>query len=304
MTFVRPSASPLGPGVLLPTVGELTQRLGLTAMAQAAEQAGAVGLYASDHLLMLDHEADGFHLADGDRPPWPQNADIHEALTCCAAIAAVTSRCRIGAMIVAAQRNVLQLAKTVATLDTLSGGRMVLGVGAGWYREEFEALGYDFATRGVRTDEILQVLRSAWSGRPPEFSGDQITVPSRVLLYPRPAQPGVPLWVGGMSRPALRRAARFGDGWWACVYADHPTPDELRNLLGYLREQPRPVELPPLRLVAGIVPHDDDQAKLLPDAARTAANLGFHEIIIMPPWSKGFEAVAATISEVREALSM
>jgi probable F420-dependent oxidoreductase len=141
--------------------------------------------------------------------PW------YEALVTCAYLVALTKTCRVGtAVLILPQRNVLELAKSVATIDKLSGGRMMLGVGLGWLAEETEALGYSFSTRATRADEMIHVLRDCWSGRTSGFNGSQLTIPAGLVFSPTPAQPGgPPILVGGVSPAALRRAGMVGDGW-------------------------------------------------------------------------------------------
>ena len=112
-------------------------------------------------------------------------------------------------------RNVLALAKSVSTLDVLSGGRVILAVGAGWLREEIEALGTPFATRVARLQEMVTALRLLWRDGAGSFDGEHIHF-TRVVCEPRPIQPGgPPIWIGGSSDAAIRRAAAYGDGWHA-----------------------------------------------------------------------------------------
>jgi alkanesulfonate monooxygenase SsuD/methylene tetrahydromethanopterin reductase-like flavin-dependent oxidoreductase (luciferase family) len=138
----------------------------------------------------------------------------YESLASAVFLAASTRRCRIGiGVLVLPQRNVLEVAKAASTIDRLSGGRFILGVGVGWNRSEMEALGYGFSTRGKRTDEMLRVLRDSWTGTPSGYRGQEVTLRDGVRMYPTPAQTAVPLIVGGMADAALRRAASLGDGW-------------------------------------------------------------------------------------------
>src|SRR5258705_13710749 len=143
-------------GAIVPNDGPLPLRIGLGGMAEAAERAGAESVWVSDHLLMVDGPTSRYPYSADGQQTWSNEIDYFEALACCAYMAAVTHDCRIGtAVLVLPQRNVLELAKVAASIDQLSGGRLVLGVGAGWNAAEMEALGYDFADRGRRFDEML-----------------------------------------------------------------------------------------------------------------------------------------------------
>jgi probable F420-dependent oxidoreductase len=130
-------------------------------------------------------------------------------------VAAATTRIRLGTgILILPQRNPLVLAKAVATLDRLSGGRVDLGIGVGWLREEFDALGVPFERRGARTDEYVEVMRRLWREPSTAFSGE-FTAFGELNSYPKPASPnGVPIHVGGHSEAAARRAGRIGDGFF------------------------------------------------------------------------------------------
>ena len=284
-------------GARIPNAGPLPAELGIAGMARAAEEAGAQSVWVSDHLLMVDGTLEGYPYAVDGRANWDVDIPYYEALTCCSFMAAATSSCTVGtAVLVLPQRNVLELAKVAATLDRLSGGRLTLGVGAGWYKAEFEALGYSFDERGKRADQMLRTLRECWTGRPSAVDGPYVHVPPGVVLEPPPLQPGgPPLLVGGMTPPALRRAARLGDGWLAIAYIDRLDLDELRQSFDRLRE---------LRDEAGGAPlwstlllHSNEaEAAEVPAAVRELEALGFDEIIVDPPWSEGLDAARAFIA--------
>jgi probable F420-dependent oxidoreductase len=287
-------------GSLIPNTGPLPVELGVRAMALAAEAAGAESLWVSDHLLMVEDTLEGYPYSADGHATWPADIDYYESLTCCSFMAAVTSACRVGtAVLVLPQRNVLELAKVAATIDRLSGGRLVLGLGAGWYRAEMEALGYSFEGRGRRADQMLVTLRECWSGRPRAIDGE-IHVPPGVVLEPTPAQPGgPPLLVGGMTERALRRAARFGDGWLAITWVDRYDAAELERSLDRLRTLRAEIgDGAPCRTTL-LLHATDDQADDVPAAIDALAGLGFDELIVDPPWSAGVDAAAAFIRSAR-----
>jgi len=183
----------------------------LVPIARAADELGYAGFAIADHVVDLEtietpypYEADG-------RRRWEHSTEWPDPWVLVGALSAVTTRISFFTSIyVAALRSPYQVAKSVGTAAVLSGGRVRLGVGVGWCREEFDLLGQDFATRGRRTDEALALLRDLWTDDWVETDGELYPTP-RLTMRPRPAEP-VPILVGGMSEVALRRAARH-DGW-------------------------------------------------------------------------------------------
>ena len=176
--------------------------------AQAVERIGY------DHIDVFDHVVMGFPV-DG-RPSGPYNPamPILEALMTLSHIAAVTSRVTLGTeVLVLPQRQPVLVAKQVSTLDTLSGGRVRLGVGVGWQESEYEALGESFRTRGARMDEAIRLLRACWSDARVDADGAHYHVKA-MSMEPKPPQGrALPIWVGGNSEAAYRRVGRLGDGW-------------------------------------------------------------------------------------------
>ncbi len=187
--------------------------------AVAADEAGV------DRVVVSDHVAFGEHLdayarpelggtAGGRQPTGPDGAWL-EPLTVLTYVAARTSRVRLGTnILLAALRRPVVLAKTAATLDVLSGGRLDLGVGVGWQREEYEAAGLDFDTRGRALDHTLAVCETLWRDPRASFADERLTF-ADIHQMPKPLQPGgVPIWVSGTVNDAvMRRLARFGSGW-------------------------------------------------------------------------------------------
>lgn len=269
---------------------------GIVAMASAIEVAGADSVSVSDHLLSFASEAED---QAGLTEAWL------ESLTCLAAIASVTAHVRlVASVIILPQRNVLELLKTVATIDYLSRGRLVLGVGSGWNAREMEALGYDFASRGRRMDEMLSVIRSAREARVPAFRGAQTAVPEDVVLSP-PSFPGhpIPLYIGGagVSPVSLRRAINVGDGWMPYAPAGRFDPAALRRALTHLQDQRARLGKAPLDTIfkLGVNGHADPA---LEREAAELASLGFDEIIVQGVWDAGLEKGIDTIRRLRRTL--
>jgi probable F420-dependent oxidoreductase len=186
-----------------------------------ARQADIAGI---DRIIVVDHVVMGEHLEAyaWGRFPTPPDSPWLEPLTVLTAIAAVTSRIRLGTgILIAPLRRPALLAKTAATLDVLSGGRLDLGVGTGWQKEEYDALGLDFSQRGQLLSDTLAACKALWTEVPAAV--DLPTVSFRdIYCVPQPVQPGgVPLWVSGSTvKPVVDRVVSWGDGWIPIMTAD------------------------------------------------------------------------------------
>jgi probable F420-dependent oxidoreductase len=188
----------------------------MVAIAQHAEAVGVESIWTFEHVIVpVDYASKYPYSRSGKMPATPETS-FHDPLITLSYIAAATTTLRLGTGVnILPQANPLFFAKQVATLDALSGGRTLMGVGAGWLREEFDAMGVPFARRGARFDDYLQAIRKVWSGETVEHKSDFLDW-SGFKCHPLPAQrPGPPLIIGGVSEPAMRRAARLGDGWFA-----------------------------------------------------------------------------------------
>ncbi len=182
-----------------------------TELARAAEDAGI------DRIILVDHVVMGPHTENYQwgKFPVPPDAPWYEPLTMLAAIAAVTSRVRLATgILIAPLRPAALLAKQVATLDQISGGRVDLGVGAGWQREEYEAEGLEFERRGQLLTDTLAAMKALWSDTPANFDGPTLSF-REIYCEPKPLQQGgVPLWVAGtLNRRNFERVVRYGDAW-------------------------------------------------------------------------------------------
>jgi probable F420-dependent oxidoreductase len=193
-------------------------REGPEAVARLARALERIGY---DHIDIFDHVVMG-HPIEG-RPPGPYNAamPILEALMTLSYIAAVTTRVTLGTeVLVLPQRQPVLVAKQVSTLDTLSGGRVRLGVGVGWQESEYEALGEPFRTRGARMDEAIELMRAYWGEPRVDFVGAHYRA-TAMAMEPKPPQGRqIPVWIGGYSEAAFRRVGRLGDGWLASRVSD------------------------------------------------------------------------------------
>ena len=202
-------------GVHVPQWGGSATRSGVLDVAQAAEVSGLDSVWVADHLVFpVKSESQYPYRPDG--VPFDLQDGFLEALTELAVVAGGTSRVGLGtSVLVLPMRDPLTTAKVATTIDVLSEGRLQLALGAGWWQEEFEALGQAFAGRGARMDEQIDILRSVWSSPTFAHNGASYNFPE-LSCTPLPAQAGgPPLLIGGMNPAALKRAAQRGDGWHA-----------------------------------------------------------------------------------------
>ena len=184
--------------------------------AEIARLAAAIEEIGYDEIDIFDHVINGYPIEGRAPAPYPATMPLLEALVTLGYIAAVTERVGLGTeVLVLPQRQPVLAAKQFSTIDTLSGGRLRVGVGVGWQESEYDALGMDFHTRGRAMDEAIALMQACWRDETIEFDGEHYRAVS-MAMEPKPPQGGeIPLWIGGGSQAALRRAGRFGDGWMA-----------------------------------------------------------------------------------------
>ena len=203
-------------GFTLPGRGPLAspERLGI--IARKGEELGFDALLTGDHILVPRNISSVYPYTEGGEFPGSPSGESMEQITLLSYIAGQTSKIRlVTSVLIVPHRNPLIAAKSLATLDVLSGGRLVVGVGVGWMREEFEALGLPpFEERGAVTDEYIRAFKVLWTEDNPSFEGKYISFDD-ISFLPKPVQkPHPPIWVGGESRPALRRTAELANGWY------------------------------------------------------------------------------------------
>jgi probable F420-dependent oxidoreductase len=202
-------------------------------VAQKAEGLGYESVWIPEHLAVPVHMQTPYpYSADGQFPGGP-GAALHDPFVALAFVAACTVRLKLGTgVFVLPLRNPLAVAKAAASVDVLSSGRLLFGVGIGWLEEEFSAVGMPFKDRAARTREWVAMLKVLWTEDTPQFSGQFQSFPP-LGFNPKPVQqPHPPMIFGGESRPALRRAAELGDGW----YGVHHTPESVKPKLAVLQE--------------------------------------------------------------------
>jgi probable F420-dependent oxidoreductase len=188
-------------------------------MARAAEAAGFESVIAVDHVVIPTEYSTPYPYNESGKLPGGVDMAWPDPLAWLTYVGALTTTLRlITGVLVLPQRNPLVLAKQLATIDHLTAGRLELGIGVGWLREEFDALGIPFARRGARVDEYIQAMRALWDGDDANFHGDFVAFEG-MSCNPKPTQGRVPIIIGGHSRTAARRAGRLGDGFFPATGA-------------------------------------------------------------------------------------
>jgi probable F420-dependent oxidoreductase len=203
-------------GFNLPISGPLADPTVIARIAREGEAMGYDYLTLTDHILLPNIKVPGYPYSESGEFFGEGPERRHDQLTAAAFVAAKTERVRLVlAVMVVPYRPAVLAAKMLATIDVLSGGRLTVGIGAGWLEAEFDAVAVTpFAARGAVTDEYIRAFRSLWTKAAPRHKGDWVEF-ADILFEPKPVQqPHPPIWVGGESGPALRRAARLGDAWY------------------------------------------------------------------------------------------
>ncbi len=253
----------------------------IEAVARAADVAGFATLWSGEHVVMVDRPDSPYPYAADGRIAVPSDADWLDPLVALAFVAAVTTRIRVATgILLLPQHHPMVVAKQAASLDVLSKGRFVLGVGIGWSREEFTALGIPFAGRANRTREFVEVMRTLWREDVATYQGELVRF-REVRSYPKPfAGRRVPVVLGGNSDAALDRVVAYGDGW----YGFNLSRDELPGRMEALRSRCRRAGRDPATLEIAVA-LDGGHPR---DAAAMAA-VGVTELVVVeaPPKDPG-----------------
>ena len=202
-------------GIVPINLGEFTDPQVVIPFVHKAERLGYESVWTAEHVIIPKHYDSVYPYNPSGKVPFQPDASIIDPLVALTFIAAATSRLRLGTGVnILPQTNPLYLAKWASSIDHLSQGRLMLGLGIGWLQEEFAAIGVPFAQRGKRSDEYLAALKAVWTGQEVDFQGEFVRWQG-FQMRPAPAQAGgVPLVIGGVSAPAIRRTVRHGDGWY------------------------------------------------------------------------------------------
>lgn len=221
-------------GFGIPNAGAAVNGADIVRYVQRAEALGYESLWTGDHLILPTGGTTQYpYTADGSFP-LASTEDFLEPFTLLAYVAAVTKTVKIGTtVIILPYRNPIEQAKMLACLDVLSGGRVICGVGVGWLEKEFDVLRASYEDRGPVSDEYIQIFKMLWTDDQPTFAG-RFYAFDGIAFHPKPLQkPHPPIWVGGHSRAAIRRAVRLGDAW----HPTRQTPEYVAEHLPYLRQE-------------------------------------------------------------------
>jgi probable F420-dependent oxidoreductase len=238
-----------------------------------AEQAGLDSIWMGEHVLLFDEMENPYPGSRDGRIPVPEGGGMLDTVATFGFLASATSTIRLGTGIcLVPQRNPVYTAKEFATLDWLSGGRVDFGIGVGWCKEEVIACGYSWEDRGGRCDEFLELMQSLWTEEVTNYDGQHVQV-TGARLDPKPIQqPHLPITVGGHGAPSLRRAARFGSGWYGFALTPAQTAPILTRLDEALAETDRDRENFEIIITP---PYDIDDAML-----NEFAELGVHRLVV------------------------
>jgi probable F420-dependent oxidoreductase len=250
-------------------------------IARLAEKLGYESVWAGEHVVVPDPRS--------PRSPMAPTEPILDPVTTLAFLAAGTSTLRLGTgIVILPQRNPLVLAKELASLDVLSGGRLTFGMGVGYLEEEMRAIGVPMQHRGRRAVEYLEAMRAVWTMDRPAYDGGYISY-SGINAYPRPVQKPLPVLMGGYGEAAFRRAVEHANGWYGFRLDLHWTASGAQGLVEASSRYARPVELGPLEI--SVTP----SGPLDPDLVVGYAALGVHRLILMPPPGISFGELEAFV---------
>jgi probable F420-dependent oxidoreductase len=263
-------------GIGFATSGAFSDPALLGHLAVTAERCGFDSLWSVEHVAIPVPHTPYAGSKDG-KMPGGDDVAIPDPLIPLAYVAAITKTIKLATgILILPQRHPIYTAKEVATVDLLSGGRVILGIGSGWMKEEFDALGLDFHRRGAMTDEAIQALRALWHEGTSSFSGKHFKF-GPLYSCPKPVRKDVPIHVGGYSTAAARRAGRYGDGFFPTVM----NPEKLNELFGIVRTEAKKAGRNPDAIEFSCMTRSVDAASL-----KALADLGVSRVVVNPPGAK------------------
>src|ERR1700730_6030574 len=279
-------------GLMFANSGPFAQPEMLAHLAKTAEERGFESIWTVEHVVIPHDYKTPYPYSPSGKIPGGEDVAIPDPLLPLAYAAALTSRIQLATgILILPQRHPLYVAKEVATLDVLSGGRTILGIGSGWLKEEFDALGLDFHARGARTDEGIESMRALWRDNPSSFHGKHFNF-GPVMSFPKPVQKnGVPVHIGGHSPAAAKRAGRLGDGFFPAL----SDPPKLTELFGMMRESAVKVGRDANAIELSCI------GRSKPDAIKPLQDVGIARVILAPPGfdkdalSRGLEKIGSEV---------
>jgi probable F420-dependent oxidoreductase len=276
-------------GIMFANVATFARAEGALALVRAAEEAGIESLWTVEHVVVPSGYESTYPYSSSGRMPGSEDSPIPDPFIWLAFVASASTSVKLGTGVaILPERSPVVTAKEVASLDQLSAGRVLLGVGAGWLKEEFDALGVPFERRGDRLDEYIGALRALWTQERATFEGEFVSFRD-CILRPRPVRGTVPIHVGGHTERAARRAGRLGDGFFPVV----KSPESLEALLVAMRAAAEDAGRDPAAIeVTATTGRDLDTVKRF-------AELGVHRCVIPPP-TYDLEAIGPALAAFSE----
>jgi probable F420-dependent oxidoreductase len=261
-------------GLLFVNSGPFSDPRLFSHLVQTAERTGVESLWTVEHVVIPQDYKSPYPYSRSGKIPGREEVAIPDPLLPLAYAAAITKTIKLATgILILPQRHPLYVAKEVATLDVMSGGRVVLGIGSGWLKEEFDALGLDFHQRGLRTDEAIQAMRALWTETSASFHGKHFDF-TNAKSFPKPVQKGgVPIVIGGHSPAAARRAGRFGDGFFPAI----GDPAKLKELLAMMFEEAKKAGRNPAQIELSCM----GAAKA--DMIKRVQEVGVTRVVVPPP---------------------
>lgn len=282
-------------GLAFANVGRYTRPAEARAIAVAAEDAGFESLWTVEHVAVPSGYASEYPYSSTGRMPGRDSSSIPDPIVWLSFVAACTATIRLGTgILILPQRNPLIMAKEAATLDRLSGGRLVLGVGVGWLKEEFDAIGVPFEGRGRRTEDYVAAMRTLWSAEEAaSYQGTDVGF-REIWSRPRPDSGRIPVVIGGHSKTAARRAGLIGDGF----FPGRGIPSELGELIAVMRQSAEdsgrdPAEIEITTGTPGVFGSDPQ------GAVEEMASMGVGRLVIPPP-TQDPDAIAEVLGSFGE----
>jgi probable F420-dependent oxidoreductase len=281
-------------GLWLVNVGPWADPEAAAVLASEAERLGFDSLWTGDHVLFPKEYRSRYPYSESGVAPIPGGTPIAEPLTHLAWLAGESETIGLATgVMVLPLRNPVLIAKQIATLDVLSGGRVSFGVGIGWLREEFDALGIPFEERAARLEEGVELARRLWSGDRVSFDGEFVQC-DEVSISPTPAREhGIPVIVGGTSAAAAKRAGRIGDGWISMAAG----PERIAELLAVVHHAAEEAGRDPdaIEVTHGIPPGSEEYTRALrdPDEIKRLEEAGVDRVLLMPPATSAEQVPAA-----------
>jgi probable F420-dependent oxidoreductase len=269
---VNPMAIKLG--LMFVNSGPFSDPRLFTHLVKTAERTGFESLWTVEHVVIPQDYKSPYPYSPSGKIPGREEVAIPDPLLPLAYAAAITSTIKLATgILILPQRHPLYVAKEVATLDVLSGGRVVLGIGSGWLKEEFDALGLDFHQRGRRTDEAIVAMRALWTEASASFHGKHFNF-TNAKSFPKPAQKGgVPIVIGGHSPAAARRAGRFGDGFFPAL----SDTAKLKELFAMMSEEARKTGRDPSKIELSCM------GAVNSDLIKRVQDVGITRVVVAPP---------------------